>query len=46
MKLNLVNRILDVKCTRLEKLKIINFKIKTETFTSYIKSIIKIALLS
>lgn len=46
IKLNLVNRILDVKCTRLEKLKIINFKIKTETFTSYIKSIIKIALLS
>lgn len=45
IKLNLVNRILDIKCSKIKKLSIINFKIYKETFLSYFKSIIKIIIL-
>ena len=45
IKLTIVNRILDLNYSKLEKLKIVNFKMKGESFISYIKSIIKIILL-
>ncbi|WP_343338768.1 Undecaprenyl-phosphate 4-deoxy-4-formamido-L-arabinose transferase [Terrisporobacter petrolearius] len=44
IKLNLLNRLLDINATKIQKIGIINFKIETETVMSYVKSIIKVIM--
>lgn len=41
----LVSRIINLDCTKIEKLRIINFKIKNESILSYLKALIKITIL-
>lgn len=41
----LVSRVINLNCTKIEKLKIINFKIKYESILSYLKALIKIIIL-